>query len=532
MQKGTKRNLFVAATYAVVLLVGILLGQNYGVENRVTPQSTPILPLGSEDKYDKVQRTLDLISGSYVDMVDMDSLQNQMIAQVISGLDPHSDFMDPQEAASRQQALEGNFEGIGVEYFLLHDTVLTVGVLPGSPARRAGVLAGDRVLAIDGKSVAGVSINNRELERMIKGKQGSVVELSIQRKGLDLPLPIKVTRDKFEVSSVDASYLIDPGVAYLKLSNFGSRTIDDCKLGIQDLTKLGARQLILDLRGNHGGYLSGGIDLAGMFLPTGQMVVYTEGVHENKTQYAGRQGELFLDKGLAILIDEESASASEIVAGAIQDYERGVIIGRKSFGKGLIQERFGFGDGSQLNLTVARFYTPLGRSIQRTYLGDTYLAADTNKVKPMFRTASGKVLYGGGGIMPDIEVALDSAEFSQAYQKIYQKGLVHEFVYGRLGTGVPSFAAENFLRGYYLSDTDYADFLDFVEDKGFALSVDEESKIKNRMSAEIEAMLGKYYFGSDAYFKVKNRRDPVIDVALNYFRIKESEEAPILRESD
>lgn len=517
MQKGTKRNLFVAATYAGALLVGILLGQNYGVENRVTPQNTPILSLSSEDKYDKVQRTLDLISGSYVDEVDMDSLQNQMIAQVVSGLDPHSDFMDPQEAAIRQQALEGRFEGIGVEYFLLEDTVLTVGVLPGSPARKAGVLAGDRVLAIDGKSVAGVHISNQELERLIKGKQGSVVELSIQRKNLELPLPIKVARDKFEVSSVDASYLIGPGTAYVKLSNFGANTIDDCKLGIQDLTKQGAKQLILDLRGNHGGYLSAGIDLAGMFLPAGQMVVYTEGVHENKTQYAGRQGELFLDKGLAILIDEESASASEIVAGAIQDYERGVIIGRKSFGKGLIQERFGFGDGSQLNLTVARFYTPLGRSIQRTYQGDAYLKADTNKARAMYRTASGKVLYGGGGIMPDIEVALDSGEFGRAYQQIYQKGLVHEFVYGRLGTNVPSFAVENFLRGYYLSDADYADFVNFVEDKGFDLSAEEESGIKNRMSGEIEAMLGKYYFGSDAYFKIKNRRDPVIEMTLNYF---------------
>lgn len=532
MDKGTKRNLFVAATYAVVLLVGILLGQNYGVENRVSSVSPPILPLSNQDKYDKVQRTLDLISGNYVDSVNMDSLQNKIIAEMVSKLDPHSDYLDPMEAAIRQQALEGSFEGIGVEYFLLNDTVLTVRVLPDGPASKAGVLVGDRVMAIGGTPVAGVNITNQDLEKLIKGRQGSIIELSVRRKGLDLPLPIKVTRDKFEISSIDASYLIDPTIAYVKISNFGSKTIDDCRKDIQNMEKQGARQVILDLRGNRGGYLSAGIDLAGLFLPEGQMVVYTEGVHENKTQYAGRQGGIFSTKGLAILIDEESASASEIVAGAIQDYERGIIIGRRSFGKGLIQERFGFGDGSLLNLTVARFYTPLGRSIQRVYEKDQYLKADSNKSYPLYRTASGKVLRGGGGIVPDIEIALDSTMFSKIYQQIYQQGLVHEYVYGRLGKGIPSFAIENFLNGYYLSEEEFASFVDFVESKGMVLSEEEESRIKTGMSTEMEALLGRYYFGSDAYFKVKNRKDPVVEVARNYFKTKDAQEATQIRESD
>lgn len=278
--------------------------------------------------------------------------------------------------------------------------------------------------------------------------------------------------------------------------------------------------MILDLRGNGGGYLSAGIELAGLFLPAGRPIVYTEGTHDPKTVYTAREGGLFTDMGLVLLIDEGSASASEIVAGAMQDYEQGTIIGRRSFGKGLIQERFGFGDGSVLNLTVARYYTPLGRSIQRNNRPGQPDTAGKAQQQQTFVTASGQLLYGGGGIMPDIEVSIDSTEFSPFYQQIYQKGLLHEFVYGRLITGVPGFAIENFLNGYFLPESEFQEFIAFVEEKGLEFTEKDESPVKQRMSLEIEALLGRYYFGSDAYFKIKNRRDPVINAALTHLEVQ------------
>lgn len=531
MQKGTKRNLFVAATYAAVLFLGILLGQNYVVDSRQVQPPTPILPIGPQNNENNVQRALELISGNYVDSINVDSLQHLILSEMVSRLDPHSDYLAPEEAARREQALEGTFEGIGVEYFMLNDTVLAVGLVPDGPAQEAGLKVGDRMLAIDGYGIAGVQISTQDLEKRIRGQRGSVLEVSVHRQGQDLPLPLKITRDRYEISSIDVAYLLAPGIAYIRISNFGSRTVEDCKRHLQALRKQGAKEVILDLRGNGGGYLSAGIDLAGLFFRTGRPIVFTEGTHEPKKVYAAREGGQFTDMGLVMLIDEESASASEIVAGAIQDYERGTIIGRRSYGKGLIQERFGFGDGSVLNLTVARYYTPLGRSIQRsnqaapnriTEVLKADSTADSIKSKPPFVTASGKPLFAGGGIMPDIIVEMDSTEFSPFYQQIFQKGLLHEFVYGRLVTGVPGFAIENFLNGYALPEAEFQDFIQFVEEKGIEFTEQDDSPVKQRMSLEIEALLGRYYFGSDAYFKVKNRQDQVIHAALTHLEVKKA----------
>lgn len=518
MQKGTKHDLLVAATYAAVLFLGILVGQNYRTDDRPVSQSQVILPLGGLDRSNKVQRTLDLISDSYVDSVDLDSLQNVVISEMVSRLDPHSDFLAPTRVIMQTQALEGNFEGIGVEYFLLNDTLLVVGLVPDGPAQRAGVKVGDRILAIDSEPIAGVQVTDRMLEEKIRGRKGSVLELSIARETLELPFPLKVTRDQYALSSVDVAYLIEPGIAYIRVSNFGPATVPDCVQALKRMEQEGMQQLILDLRGNRGGYLAAGIELAGLFLPAGDVIVYTEGQHTPRTPYYAREGGAFTEVGLAVLVDEESASSSEIVAGAIQDYDRGTIIGRRSFGKGLVQERFGFGDGSALNLTIARYYTPLGRSIQKPY-GQGSDEKEGGILHEMYRTASGKVLYGGGGIMPDIEVGIDSTEFSTLYREIFNRGLVHEFVYSQLATGVPAFAIENFLSGYFLPDSEFAKFIEFVESRGFELSREDESRIQQRMTVEIEALLGRYYFGSDAYFKIKNRWDPMVRATLDYLKV-------------
>ncbi|HZH54507.1 MAG TPA: S41 family peptidase [Sphingobacteriaceae bacterium] len=522
MQKGTKRNLFVAATYALVLFMGILLGQNYNVQNRQNqPVATPILPIATQEHASKVQRTLDLISGNYVDSVDLDSLQHAIISEMISRLDPHSDYLPPEDARQNSQELEGSFEGIGVEFYLLHDTILVVGMVPNGPAQVAGLKVGDQILAIDDEPIAGVQVSTSKLEKLIKGRKGSVMVATVDRVGTEEPFPLEIVRDHYEVSSIDAGYMLTSNVAYIRISNFGSQTVQDVRQRIESLRKRGATNVLLDLRGNKGGYLSAGIDLAGLFLPDGSPVVYTEGTHDPRTTYTARNGGHFIDMGLVVLIDENSASASEIVAGAIQDYNRGTIIGRRSFGKGVIQERFGLGDGSVLNLTVARYYTPLGRSIQRPQVSNQGLD-------------SGQFMVVQGGIRPDIEVQVDETEQNPLYQMIYRQGLLHEFVYGRLTSGVPAFAIENYLKGYFLPDQEFEEFIDFVEERGMdvgpikkrgsAETETSEHSLKGRMSAEIEALLARYYFGSDAYFKTKNRRDPVINAALAHLEAKEAVE--------
>lgn len=496
MQKGTKRNLFIAASYAAVLFLGILLGQNYLVNDDKTQSvSVPLLPIGIDEHTSKVQRAIDLISGNYVDSVDLDSLQHVIISEMVSRLDPHSDYMPAKEAVQQQQALEGSFEGIGVEYFMLSDTLLVVGLVPGGPAEQGGLKVGDRVIGIDGTEVSGVGVTSQLLENLIKGRRGSTVELAVMRDTLHLPFPLKITRDQYELSSIDAAYLLTSNIAYIRISNFGARTVQETRQRLRSLTQQGAKHLILDLRGNRGGFLAAGIDLAGLFLPQGVPIVYTQGTHDPRTTYTARNGGQFTDLGLAVLIDEESASASEILAGAIQDYERGTIVGRPSYGKGLIQERFGFGDGSVLNLTVARYYTPKGRSIQRP-----------------------------GGILPDIEVAADSTDGIPYFLKVHQSGLIHEFVYSRLTHGVPAFAIESFLQGYFLPDSEYAHFLEFLEEKGLPLEVDKDTDLKalqQRFRLEIEALLARYYFGSDAYFKTKNRRDAVVAAAQTRLEVQE-----------
>ncbi len=518
MQHGTKRNLFVAASYAAVLIIGIILGQLYVIDNKNTQSQATAMSEEELEIENNVQRALKLISGNYVDSINMDSLQHAILSEMVARLDPHSDYLAPGEAARRQQVLEGTFEGIGVEYFMLNDTLLTVGLVPNGPAQRAGLKVGDKILYIDNLPVSGVEIASSALENLIRGPKGTNIAVKIHREGVEEHPVVNVVRDRYEISSIDAAYLLTNHTAFIKISNFGSKTVADLKRHLQTLKRQGAKDVILDLRGNGGGYLSAGIELAGLFLPQGTPIVYTKGTHEPRTVYTSKDGGLFIDMGLVVLIDEVSASASEIVAGALQDYERGTIIGRRSFGKGLIQERFGFGDGSVLNLTVARYYTPLGRSIQRQ-AGNLSTDTAVQKAKE-FVTKSGKILYGGGGIIPDILVSIDTVEVHPFYQKIHQAGYIHEFVYSRLIKGAPGYSIENFLNGYTLPEDDFSAFVQFVESKGVEFASNDESPVKQRMGLEIEAVLGRYYFGSDAYFKIKNRLDADINAALTQLEVQ------------
>lgn len=532
MRNETKRNLFVAATYGAVLLLGLLLGQNFADENDQSG-TTRLLPLGLGSSTGKVQRMLDLIATNYVDSVDVDELQRLAIEEIMDQLDPHSEYLYPRAALKQQQVLEGSFEGIGIEYYNLNDTLITVGLIAGGPAQEAGMQVGDKLIAINDDKIAGVNITEKEIEDKIRGRRGTPIAIQIHRHGQDVPEPLHVMRNRVEVSSIDAAYIIDSATAYVKIKRFGARTAEDFGSALLNLQKAGAKRLIVDLRENGGGYFSAATALASQFFSDKELLVYTEGAHEKRTDYYSTADGIFGKGPLAVLIDEQSASASEIVAGAIQDLKRGIILGRRSFGKGLVQEQFGFGDGSALNLTVARYYTPLGRSIQKIYPKNETLfkAGSSMKVKTKAeeeptagepndsleasRIDSGQVVYPAGGINPDIWVPQDSSVASILYQKIRRTNLIERYVYGHLVKSIPAYSVENYLKGYSLPDEAFADFLAYAHMQGITYADREVQQIKPLICTDMEALLGRFYFGSEAFFKVRNRSDQMLTMALN-----------------
>ena len=520
MHKETKRKILTAVSYGAVLFLGLLLGQYVANENSRTGRNT-LLPLSIINPPGKMQHLIDLIADRYVDSINADRLEDLAIDEIVAQLDPHSEYLRPNQALTQHETLEGSFDGIGIEYYNLNDTLMTVGIVPDGPAEHAGMRVGDKLLAIDGDTIAGKSVSDSMLEDKIRGRRGTTIEIAIHRNGVDLPLPLKVVRGRVEVSSIDAAYLVDSVTAYIKIKRFGAKTADDFERALRNLKKQGAQQLVLDLRENGGGYFNAATALASHFFEDKQLIVYTEGAHEPRVDYFSSADGLFGKGELAVLIDENSASASEIVAGAIQDLDRGVIVGRPSYGKALVQEQFGFSDGSALNLTVARYYTPLGRSIQKSYTihADSLVPAAElpvlgNPDPVAYTTHAGKKVYGGGGISPDVMVPVDSSRATGLYRKIRKANLIETYVYGKLTTSVPTYSVESYLKGYFLPDKEYKSFLQYARDHGLEYSTREANEAKPMVRSDIEALLGRYYFGSEAFFKVKNRSDKVLASAL------------------
>ena len=536
MQKGNKRNIIVAARYAATLLLGLILGQNYSDQQGFNTGGS-LVPIGLSDNSYKIQQVVDLISNRYVDSLDMDSLQNGAINHIISHLDPYSRFLLPQATQSQTEVLEGTFEGIGMEYFSLNDPLMVVGIITNGPADKAGFKVGDKILKIDDRVLAGESVSQQEVEGLMRGKRGTAVEMYVQRDSVQLPLPLKAIRDQINVSSLDVAYMIEPTVGFIRLRRFSLKTADEFRDAVIDLKKQGATSLIFDLRDNGGGYFHIAIKLASEFFEDQRLIVYTQGAHEARRDYVSEGDGSYADGKLILLVNEHTASASEVVSGAVQDWDRGVLIGRRTYGKATVQELFDFSDGSRINLSIAQYYTPLGRSIQRKYrpnwsnmqdrvsmYQDLWSLDTTYNVAGSFETEGGKTLYSGGGIVPDIEIPIDSNEVSLFYKELSQSSLVEQFVYGRFTKQLPAYSIENFLQGYTLPSAEYDDFIEFLRDRGLEVSNRKKSDLHDLIQSDIEALLGRFYFGREAYFKVKNRYDAYVDEALSI--------AGVIRETD
>ncbi len=535
MTNATRKNLLISVSAAIIMIIGMFAGNKFTKEQRGVKTGFPLW-FGQKEKVDEV---LSIIQKNYVDPVNTDTLEKYAITDILNHLDPHSIYLPPVDAQLQNETLEGNFEGVGIEYYILNDSLLVTNVREDGPAEKAGLKKGDFIVKINNDDIIGKNLIADKVIGKLRGRRGTSVSVSVFRNGEKNLKELTITRDKIIISSIDAAYLITPEVGYIKLGKFGAKTDVDFKAELNKLKAAGMKKLILDLRGNGGGYLNAATSLADQFLDNDKLIVYTQGLHEPRTDYFATGEGLFEKGDLKILIDEGTASASEIVAGAVQDLGRGTIIGRRSYGKGLVQEQFNFGDGSAMNLTVARYYTPSGRSIQKSYkrgvkeyraeINERYVRgemssldstlADTllNVADKKFKTNNGKTVYGGGGILPDVFVAIDTTGYSKTYREIMSKSLLSDYVYKKLinSVKIANYAnAADFTDKFNVDDLLLSDFLKFCSSKIKNISELDSSKSKELLRKQMKALAAQYFFNDEGFYRVQNTFDPEVSAAL------------------
>ena len=431
-----KRSVFLPLMLGLSLVIGIIIGKYLPGQNYL-PQHSNI-----RSRNDKLNSILNIIESSYVDSVNRNDLVETAIPAILKKLDPHSVYIPAKDLARANEPLQGNFEGIGISFNMLTDTILVISTIPGGPSEKLGLLPGDKILYVNDSLVAGKHISDEKVMGMLKGPRGTVVKIKILRHGQKELLPFEITRDKIPIYSVDVDYMVNDHTGYIRINTFAMTTFDEFMKGLRELKGQGMTSLILDLRGNSGGVMEAAIQIADQFLKKGQLIVYTKGRAQPRNEARATGNGEFETGDLVVLIDEWSASASEILAGALQDNDRGTIIGRRSFGKGLVQEPVSFADGSGMRLTIARYYTPTGRSIQKPYnngfdkyyddLNERYSRGEFEVSDSIhfsdslrFVTPGGHIVYGGGGIMPDKFVPVDTSGVSPYFIKV--KSFIYRF---------------------------------------------------------------------------------------------------------
>lgn len=514
--------------FALVLALGMFLGSKFQTVEVGGPN---IVLRNSGGKIDQI---LKLVQNRYVDTVDTEDLTDKTISQLLTQLDPYSAYIPAASYEEVNQPLEGNFEGIGIEFYKLNDTILVVSALSGGPSEQVGIRGGDKIVTVDSVPVAGQNLSNEDIIKKLRGKKGSKVQVGIKRNGQKELLSFTITRDRIPIYSVDIAYMVAPEVGYIKINKFSATTADEFRQAFAKLrSNSPIKGLVLDLRGNPGGYLDAAIRLADEFLPTGKLITYTEGRTQPRRDFSSSSSGLFETGKLVVLIDEGSASASEIVSGAIQDWDRGEVIGRRSFGKGLVQEQFDMRDGSAVRLTVSRYYTPSGRSIQKPYEGgkssDDFLerlergelfSADSIQQNDslQYRTASGRLVFGGGGIMPDIFVPADSNKFSDYFNALNNTGTLIQFSYVYADQQRAQLerykTADAFVKGFQVDAALVQALMAYAKSEGIENKGDDYKKDLDTIRLYLKANIGRQLFSNEAFFPVIQQRDKTLKKAL------------------
>ncbi|MGN0049182.1 MAG: S41 family peptidase [Bacteroides sp.] len=497
----------------------------------------------------KLQMAEIAISRLYVDSVNENSLVEEAIIQMLQQLDPHSTYNNAEEVKQMNEPLQGGFEGIGVQFQMVEDTLLVIQPVSGGPSEKVGILAGDRIVAVNDTAIAGVKMSTEEIMSRLRGPKGTKVQLSILRRGVADILPFTVVRDKIPIYSLDAAYLIQPAVGYIRINRFAATTGEEFLQALKKLQQQGMQDLILDLQGNGGGYLNAAIDLANEFLEAKQLIVYTEGRAARRSEFLAHGTGRMRNGRLVVLVDEYSASASEIVTGAVQDWDRGVVIGRRTFGKGLVQRPIDLPDGSMIRLTVARYYTPAGRCIQKPYdrtatLDSKALAADgtlqynrelidrfnhgemihadsihfADSLKVKTRRLE-RTVYGGGGIMPDIFVPMDTARYTDYHRHIVARGVVIKATTSyierhrkALQSRYKKFASFN--DQFQIDDAFLAEVRALAERENIPFNEEQYNRSLPLIKVQLKALIARDLWDMSEYYQVMNSVDPVVGQAL------------------
>lgn len=521
--------------FLVILLSvsALSFAQNNQNKSKVNPAETT----------QKLATTMYLIDNFYVDSTDMPKLTEEAIIAMLKSLDPHSAYIAPKDVQKANEELEGSFEGIGVTFQLLRDTILVVSAVPGGPSEKVGIMAGDRIVTIDGEDAFGKKVNNEFVTSHLRGKKGTKVVLGIKR-GDDAELiDFEVVRDKIPLNSINTYFMVDKKIGYIKLDKFAKESVDEFEKALADLKKQGMKSLIFDLRGNSGGYLQTAFGMGNEFLGSDKTVVFTEGLKSPKQIFATDRNGNFRDGRLVVLIDEGSASASEIVSGAVQDWDRGVLIGRRSFGKGLVQRPFNLPDGAQIRLTTARYYTPTGRCIQRSYEKGSeeyfkemtkrlehgeYYHADSIKLADSlkyFTIVSGRTVYGGGGIMPDIFMPVDTTYSTKLFTDLVRKNVFNSYCIDyalanrdKINKDYPEF--DKFNKNFVVDEAMIDDFKKVAENKGVKWNDEQFERSEMWIKLRIKAMIAQDVWNIDKFYQVVSKEDKVIQKAVEVINSK------------
>lgn len=528
-QRKNFRPLWYALFITAGIVIGISLNGSFnGSRNILFSRSTP-------SGFNKINDVINYIRQEYVDTINQRQIVDNTITQILQNLDPHSSYIPADELKSVNEPLEGNFEGIGIEFHIQNDTIMVVSTIAGGPSETIGLRPGDRIVEVDGKNVAGIGIKNEDVFKYLRGQEGTKVAIKVKRSGLSKLLDFTIVRGKIPIRSIETAFMASPNTGYIKISRFAANTYEEFMDALNKMKEQSAQNLIIDLRGNPGGYLDAATALANEFLKGKKLIVYTQGKARPRKEYYSNGEGTFENGKLFVLIDEGSASASEILSGALQDWDRAEIIGRRSFGKGLVQEQTLFPDGSAMRLTVARYYTPTGRSIQKPYTDGT-LAYDDEVIERYkhgeminadsthfndslkYKTPGGKIVYGGGGIMPDIFVPIDTTSDNEFSRAVFAFGIVSKFCYdyvdhNRNLLGVYK-TLEQYEKNFKTEPKVFSDFIAYAISNKIRPDEKNIASSKSLISNQLKANIARLLFGNDGYYRITLQEDKAYKIAV------------------